>query len=285
MKTGYVRPSIIALALAAAAFVSTADAQVSTDIPLTIADNGDGSAVVRDTIYFGLNPAATTGRDAGLGEEEQPPAPPEGVFDARWVNVGSTKDFGQGTKRNYHPYASSEQLDTFRLKVQPSFKAGGSGYPVTIAWPDMSRYFTTAALRFVDGDGNATNHDMIANGSYTFSNPSAVTSTITIVTARPKSASGVSMAEALLNLRVVGAPNPARRTEGTSVSYTLPFAAEVNVRLYDVLGATVATLVDEHQEPARRTVHLDTRNLAAGSYYCVITAGQYTAACGVVIVD
>lgn len=280
------RISLAVLALSFGVLTAPALAQISFDVPLAIGDNGDGAVPGRDTLYFGVNPVATNGRDAGLGEDEMPPAPPEGVFDVRFVNVGSTRDFGQGTKRNYRKYATADQTDTFRFKVQPGFKPGSSGYPITISWPDLGTYFAAASLRFVDGDGNATTHDMLSSRSFSFSNPSAVTSTVTITTSRPKSASGaVSMAEAMLNLKMTSAPNPARRSDGVSVSYTLPLAAQVGMKLYNTLGQVVATLVDERQEPARRTVRIETSGLPAGSYYCVITAGEFTAACPIVLAD
>lgn len=278
---------ILLLAAPIIAFAATRPlgAQVAIDIPLIVSDHGDGAAPGIDTLHFGVHPAATNGRDVGLGEDEQPPAPPEGVFDARWINVGSSNNFGQGVKRNFRVSLNTAQIDTFRVKVQPGFKPGGSGYPMTLTWPDLSKSFTAAGLRFVDGDGTPTTHDMMADQSFTFTNPSSVTSTITIITAGPKGSADVSLAESMLNLELLSTPNPVRRADGARVSYNLPFAAHVSVKLYDALGQVVETLVDGHQEPSRYTFGLATGQLPAGSYFCTITAGQFTMVRPITLVD
>ncbi|MBS1913027.1 MAG: T9SS type A sorting domain-containing protein [Bacteroidetes bacterium] len=203
---------IAAVLLALVALSGTTHAQVTSDITLIVSDNGSS----RDTLHWGVNPTATNGKDASLGEDEQPPAPPDGVFDARWINVGSSSDFGQGVKRNFH--ANNAGLrDTFRLKVQP----GSGGYPMTLRWPSLSGYFGTASLRFVDGDGNAFTADMKSTTSFTFNNPSATQSTITITTFQPSAPSaGISVSPSPLNFGIVNFPTPGNRTDSVTISNT-----------------------------------------------------------------
>lgn len=54
-------------------------------------------------LYFGQAPNATDGIDLSLFEEELPPLPPAGVFDARFIlpagNIGSHRDYRSDTKR------------------------------------------------------------------------------------------------------------------------------------------------------------------------------------------
>jgi hypothetical protein len=284
MNTRYNRLRIVAIAFLAAA--ASASAQVSSDIPLIVTDHADGAAPGIDTLRWGVNPAATNGKDTELGEEEQPPAPPEGVFDARWVNVGSSNSFGQGVKKNYRAYMSGDQLDTFRMKVQPGFKPGSAGYPMTITWPDLRNYFASASLRFVDGDGNPSTLDMMTASSFTFSNPSSVSSTITITTARPGSSSGVPVEVSAHDLLLTSMPNPASHGVGAYISYRLPRPATVTMKLYNALGEQIRTIIDaQHQDASEYTMHLATGDLAAGVYYCLLTAGDMTATRAVVVAD
>ena len=69
-------------------------------------------------------------------------------------------------------------------------------------------------------------------------------------------------------------PNPSRAS--TTIAYELPAASEVSLRLYDVTGRRVATLVEARQERGRHEARLATGRLAAGAYYYVLRAGGAT---------
>lgn len=66
---------------------------------------------------------------------------------------------------------------------------------------------------------------------------------------------------------VLGAnyPNPA--THRTTIPYTLRQEGHVRLRIYDVLGRRVATLVDGAQEAGQKEVHYDTGRLSSGMYF------------------
>ncbi len=52
-------------------------------------------------IVFGLDPAATANIDTALGENELPPLPPQGIFDARFISSELPQvDLGQGSYRD-----------------------------------------------------------------------------------------------------------------------------------------------------------------------------------------
>lgn len=279
----------LAIAAAAIALGMPATAQLNTSMMLVISDNNEGPVPGRDTLYMGFHPTATNGRDADLGEEEQPPVAPEGVFDARWVNVGSSSDFGQGVKKNYHAYTAATQRDTFRLKVQPYFTSGQDGYPITISWSDLNPYFQEASLRFVDGDGNPSTQDMLTATSFQFSNASSSSSTVTIFTMGPKDpSSGVDddRSGQSTALMMTGTPNPVRGDGGMTISYTLRSTSAVSLNIYNALGQLVRTVVDNEQQPAmRHSVSVDMSGMAPGSYYYTIAAGEIMASRRFVLVD
>lgn len=67
-------------------------------------------------------------------------------------------------------------------------------------------------------------------------------------------------------------PNP---TKGTAViAYELAQAGEVTLRVYDVLGRVVATLVEGHREAGRNEVSARTEGLAAGVYLYRLVTGE-----------
>lgn len=277
---------LLSIALGLAGFITAAQAQVTMDLPIRIADHGDGAQPGYDTLYLGFKPGATNGMDGELGEEQQPPAPPEGVFDARWVNVGSSSDFGQGTKRNYHGYAAPTQKDTFRIRLQPGFVEGKNGYPVTISWPALAPYFTAASLRFVDGDGEVKTMDMMTGTSFSLTNASSTISTITIATEGPKDpASSVDMERAVAMLELEAAPNPAASGGGVTLSYTLPGASHVIVRIYNALGEMVRALPQKVQDSGRHAVMLDTHGMMPGSYYYTVLTDGAAAVGSFILID
>jgi len=59
-------------------------------------------------------------------------------------------------------------------------------------------------------------------------------------------------------------PNPFRET--TTIRYSLPRAMRVRLRVYDVLGRAVVTLVDELQDGGVYAVDFDARRVAPGVY-------------------
>lgn len=60
-------------------------------------------------------------------------------------------------------------------------------------------------------------------------------------------------------------PNPFNAE--TRISYTLPRRSHVSLKVYDLLGKEVATLVDEIQSPNRYTIHFDASQLTTGIYF------------------
>jgi hypothetical protein len=69
-------------------------------------------------------------------------------------------------------------------------------------------------------------------------------------------------------------PNPFNPS--TTVRYQIPNAGHVILKVYDMLGREVATLVDQEQEQGRYSAAFDASRLASGVYISRLTAGDYT---------
>jgi hypothetical protein len=68
-------------------------------------------------------------------------------------------------------------------------------------------------------------------------------------------------------------PNPFNPS--TTINYQLPKSGHVTLKVYDVLGRQVATLVDEEKKAGRYAVTFDGRNFASGVYLVGMKSESY----------
>lgn len=68
-------------------------------------------------------------------------------------------------------------------------------------------------------------------------------------------------------------PNPFNPT--TKITYALPKAGNVELRIYDMLGREVSTLVNEFTSAGKHTVEFNANNLASGVYFYKIISGDF----------
>ena len=69
-------------------------------------------------------------------------------------------------------------------------------------------------------------------------------------------------------------PNPFNPV--TTITYQLPKSGSVTLKIYDMLGKEVKTLVNEQKEMGRYTVQFDASSLASGMYVYQLRANDYT---------
>jgi hypothetical protein len=68
-------------------------------------------------------------------------------------------------------------------------------------------------------------------------------------------------------------PNPFNPT--TRIEYAIPKTSHVSVKVFDLLGREVATLVDEEQGAGFKSVEFDAKGLASGVYLYRLHAGTF----------
>ena len=70
-------------------------------------------------------------------------------------------------------------------------------------------------------------------------------------------------------------PNPFN--PNTTISWQSPFGSHQTIKVFDVLGNEIATLVDEYKPAGSYEVEFDASRLASGIYFYKLQAGDYTA--------
>jgi hypothetical protein len=68
-------------------------------------------------------------------------------------------------------------------------------------------------------------------------------------------------------------PNPFNPT--TQIVYSLEKQGNVSIKVYDVLGRVVATLVDQFQNAGSHTVNFNANDLSSGVYFYSIESGSF----------
>jgi hypothetical protein len=70
-------------------------------------------------------------------------------------------------------------------------------------------------------------------------------------------------------------PNPFN--PATTISYSLPKRAVINLNIYDVTGRRIATLADGLHSPGTYQVTFDGSNLSSGIYFVQLQGSMYAA--------
>ena len=68
-------------------------------------------------------------------------------------------------------------------------------------------------------------------------------------------------------------PNPFNPS--TLIRFTIPERSLVSLKVYDVIGREVASLVDEERAPGVYEVRFDAKGLSTGAYFYRLIAGSY----------
>jgi hypothetical protein len=67
-------------------------------------------------------------------------------------------------------------------------------------------------------------------------------------------------------------PNPFNPS--TKIDYTLPFASKVSIKIFDITGREVSTVVNETKEAGTYTINVNASNLSSGVYFYKMNANN-----------
>jgi hypothetical protein len=154
------------------------------------------------------------------------------------------------------------------------------------AWPQSSQNFKIEA-DFFDSGGlgvsnprstnffNTTSAGQSASGQSSQSQNFQATSGAGGAFFAPTTPTGVTDLSSLPTVYTLeqNYPNPFNPT--TIISYALPKQSHVTLKVYDVLGRDLQTLVEEKQDVGVYTLKFDASGLASGVYFYRLVAGSF----------
>ncbi len=234
------------------------------DVNITAAFRG-----IRNSLLdFGVKPDATAGFDPRYDTPAPPHAPGGRYVENYFSHSGWNPFFG---KFNSDLRAPASSL-AWTFSVETS--SGDTG-AVTLSWdvekiaasvPPNVSLLMTDNLRATD-----IPIDMRKSGSYTFApilwaGRFSINATVTGVSDLPVVPLTTSLGQ--------NYPNPFNPT--TIINYQLPMTNYVTLKVYNILGQEVATLVNEQKSPGTYDVNFDASRFSSGVYYYRLQAGSFT---------
>lgn len=192
------------------------------------------------TLYFGTRLEKNL-----LAASELPPVPPEGAFDARFSSGRTVESIAPG--------------DPSRARVE----LRSALYPVVITWQ-----ITNRQAGYSLGWGAGMNRSLSAPGG-----------SITLEEASMCSLTLIAGSEAALgNPREFSLqqnyPNPFNPT--TTIRYTLAKPQQVLLRIYDITGQVLKTLVDRKQSEGPHAVDFTGSDIPSGIYFYELRTEEFS---------
>ena len=247
---------ILAALLAACSAVTAQTAALR--VPVTVTDSSHHT----QTVYFGVNPAATYCIDPALGEFELPAnrcgSSPLCVYFTDPRSVPSSC-FGYGLLLDLRAFISPAQTDTYLLVLT------AADFPATVRWiPGLATWYDSMSI--ADNlTGTIVTADMCAVDSVIVPFPAAGR---LIITAHGPHGNLDAVRERPFlpgpPLLAWNYPNPFN--PATTIRFVTASAENVNLAVYDILGRHVAILIDRRMEPGEHTVQWTPAGVSAGVY-------------------
>ena len=252
-----------------------------------------GTDITTDLIYDDGNPVFYVASSTLNSEYAVKFTPPTNNADIQNVKIFLTGDANTNTGNGHFTlvlYSAVNSLPGSLLITPYSY------FPTVTGWQsfDLSSVHVTGEF-FVSARYDGSNYPEIgadsppANGRTYYYVPSTSTwyqalspnDYLLLMRATVKTTTSVSEIDTRIPDKFELLPNyPNPFNPSTTIRYSLPESADVNIAVYDINGSHITDLADNHQNPGTYTITWNGRNdaglmVSSGVYYCRVKAGNY----------
>jgi hypothetical protein len=218
-------------------------------------------------LVFGTNEAATDGFDNVFDNVKPPISPAANAIESYFYQTGWT-NFATKFASNIQAPLINNVNKTWSFKVYT--KSAGL---FKISWLDIINQIPQEIrdnYRFVlRGPGIANGINMFTQTSYEFSVTAGGTYSFVI------NSTPTGVEDELLNLNFSLAQNyPNPFNPSTMINYSIKETGLVTLKIYDVLGNEVASLVNDVKQAGQYEVKFEASNLPSGTYFYKLVQGK-----------
>jgi len=213
----------------------------------------------------GIDSLATDSIDTFLGEEELPPLPPSGVFDARFTGRNIAISIGNGSLKDFRYGIAGEAVSkVYQIAIQ---KAGTAN--TIIRW-DMPEGIS-GHLQDLFG-GVVVNKDMIDSDSCIITNNSITElrleinfNTVNIIHDYFSKPLGYKLYQ--------NYPNPFNPV--TNIKFEIPEAGNVSISIFDSIGEKLSEIFNQNLNSGMHEIKFNAGSLSSGIYFYKLKSGRF----------
>lgn len=232
---------------------------------------------ILDTLWFGFDTSATYGIDSHLCEFEVPFPIPETSCDSRFGNIPGHEGqpaplgLGNGTYRDFRRYSIVTQIDTHRFNFGANWTT-----QFVLHWSPSSMRAVCDSVILEDIFGGILLRMRLDLADSLIMPPGFNQYSLLLYGARQlttgigdKSTDNPRSFYLAQNF-----PNPFNPS--TTISFLAPHSSFITLKVYNVLGQEVRTLVNEKLDAGEHRVMFDAEGLPGGLYFYRLTSGYFT---------
>lgn len=221
-------------------------------------------------LAFGASVNATDGFDAVYDYAKPPVSPAPTALTTYFEQSGWNPYFSRFASDIRAKYEFPQSGKSWSFKVVS--KTAGE---VTLSWSDINTLIPEAIRNNyhfrMTGQGIPSTVDMLTTTSVTFNAEAGTVYTFAINSSLTSLGDDVNLPKEFS----LGQNFPNPFNPSTTIEYNVKDAAQVTLKVYDMIGNEVATLVNEVKPAGSYTVSFDASKLSSGVYLYKMTAGSF----------